>query len=86
MAVTDTDSHHNHEGADSDAPLPEDCYLSYLVPSSTAFDPKQALDTAGDSFANRLAAVEQRDQLFFGTRFASSLPTPRPPSSYPDFR
>lgn len=83
MAVTDT--HHNHEGADSD-PLPEDCYLSYLVPSSTAFDPQQALDTAGDSFANRLAAVEQRDQLFFGTRFASSLPIPRSPISYPDPR
>ncbi|KAK1837284.1 TRAPP trafficking subunit Trs65-domain-containing protein [Podospora conica] len=55
----------DHEGADSDVPLPEDCYLSYLVPSSTAFDPKEALDTAGDSFANKLAAVEQRDQLFF---------------------
>lgn len=84
MAVTDT--HHNHGGADSDAPLPEDCYLSYLVPSSTAFDPQESLDTAGDSFANRLAAVEQRDQLFFGTRFASSLPIPRSPSLYPDYR
>ena len=76
----------NHEGPDADGPLPEDCYLSYLVPSTTSFNPEEALDTTGDSFANKVGAVEQRDQLFFGMRFAPSLLVPRSPSSPIDSR
>ncbi len=45
-------------------------YLTYLVPLATNFDPKEILKPGADSFQDRLAAVEQRDRLFFGTRFA----------------
>jgi hypothetical protein len=48
----------------------EQSYLTYIVPSTTKFDPKEVLQDGG-SIESNISSIEQRDQLFFGTRFAN---------------
>lgn len=46
-------------------------YLTYIIPSTTKFDPEEALQQDGGSIESNISSIEQRDQLFFGTRFAN---------------
>lgn len=49
----------------------EQSYLTYIIPSTTKFDPKEVLQQNGGSIESNISSIEQRDQLFFGTRFAN---------------
>lgn len=49
----------------------EQSYLTYIIPFATQFNPKEALQQSGGSVESNIANVEQRDQLFFGMRFAN---------------
>jgi hypothetical protein len=46
----------------------EQSYLTYIIPSITKFDPEDALQQDGSSIESKISSIEQRDQLFFGTR------------------
>jgi hypothetical protein len=72
MAVSD--QHSNRPGdasrvADSEAFL-EQSYLTYIIPFATNFSPESALQQGAGSVETIISSIEQRDQLFFGTRFA----------------
>ncbi|KAK3301119.1 TRAPP trafficking subunit Trs65-domain-containing protein [Chaetomium fimeti] len=43
----------------------EQSYLTYIIPSTTKFDPEEALRQDGSSIENNISSIEQRDQLFF---------------------
>jgi hypothetical protein len=50
----------------------EQSYLTYIIPSATHFSPEEAL-TQGEgegSVEGKISSIEQREQLFFGMRFA----------------
>ncbi len=67
----------------------EQSYLTYIIPFATAFSPEEALGqgtgagAAPSAIEAAISAIEQRDQLFFGTRFAPCFsrlaPTCSPP-------
>lgn len=48
----------------------QQAYLTYIIPFASDFDPEEALSRGEDSVESKIANIEQRDQLFFGTRFA----------------
>lgn len=48
----------------------EQSYLTYIVPFATNFSPEEAFRDVGNSIEGAISSIEQRDQLFFGTRFA----------------
>jgi hypothetical protein len=74
------------DGADA---FLEQSYLTYIIPSATRFSPDEILQQSRggeQSVESAISGIEQRQQLFFGTRFArcsrsgvadSSCPTPR---------
>ncbi|KAH6845235.1 TRAPP trafficking subunit Trs65-domain-containing protein [Chaetomium sp. MPI-CAGE-AT-0009] len=43
----------------------EQSYLTYIIPSTTKFDPEDALQQDGSSIESKISSIEQRDQLFF---------------------
>jgi hypothetical protein len=45
-------------------------YLTYIIPFATHFSPEEALGQGEGSVESKIAKIEQRDQLFFGMRFA----------------
>jgi hypothetical protein len=48
----------------------EQSYLTYIIPFATEFNPEDALRSGTGSIESKIAGIEQREQLFFGTRFA----------------
>jgi hypothetical protein len=48
----------------------EQSYLSYVVPATTNFAPERALKDLEATKQSPLDGIEQREWLFFGTRFA----------------
>jgi hypothetical protein len=72
MALPDQTSNGPGEAAgvaDSEAFL-EQSYLTYIIPFATNFSPESALQQGAGSVESTISNIEQRDQLFFGTRFA----------------
>ena len=59
---------------DSDRAFLESSYFTYIIPAATNFVPEDALRPGDTPFPDQLSAIEQREQLFFGTRLASPLP------------
>lgn len=57
-------------GHDAPDAFLEHSHLTYIIPFATEFSPEAALREGGGSVESRIANIEQRDQLFFGTRFA----------------
>jgi len=55
---------------DSDRSFLEHSYLTYIIPAATAFVPEDAFLSRDTPFQDQLSAIEQREQLFFGTRLA----------------
>lgn len=71
MAVADPDgSSTTDAGHGAPDAFLEHSYLTYIIPFATNFDPKEALQQGTGSLETKIANVEQRDQLFFGMRFA----------------
>jgi len=64
MALPDRD---DADAADSDRLFLDHSYLTYIIPAATHFAPEDALQPGGIPFPDQLSAVEQREQLFFGT-------------------
>ena len=58
----------------------EQSYLTYIIPFATAFSPEEALGqgtgagAAPGAIEAAISSIEQRDQLFFGTRSAPCRP------------
>ncbi|KAL2260426.1 hypothetical protein VTK26DRAFT_5567 [Humicola hyalothermophila] len=67
MAVADPDGSAESGHAAPDAFL-EHSYLTYIIPFATNFNPEEALRQGAGSLESRIANIEQREQLFFGTR------------------
>jgi hypothetical protein len=79
MALPDPNGASAGDTPDAAAAFLEQSYLTYIIPFATKFDPEEALQRDGASIESNIAGTEQRDQLFFGTRFASG---PRPRGSH----
>lgn len=77
MAVADPEGAHA-AGADAADGFLEHAHLTYFVPFATDFRADDALRDGAGPVESRLAAIEQRDQLFFGTRDPHAAPAPPP--------
>lgn len=56
----------------------EQSYLTYIIPSATSFSPGDVLEQGGGgSVESTISGIEQRQQLFFGTKFAGCFPLER---------
>ena len=56
----------------------EQSYLTYIIPSATSFSPSDVLEQGGGkSVESTISGIEQRQQLFFGTKFAGCFPLER---------
>lgn len=64
------DSNGANEAADGAETFLEQSYLTYIIPSATSFDPEDALRPGAGAVESTISGIEQREQLFFGTRFA----------------
>lgn len=64
------DSNGANEAADGAEAFLEQSYLTYIIPAATGFSPENALRPGAGTVESAISGIEQREQLFFGTRFA----------------
>lgn len=65
MAVPDLDG--AGDAADVPDAFVEQSYLTYIIPFATDFSAENVLRRGEGSVENKIAGIEQREQLFFGT-------------------